>query len=81
MTAKKGRLNLYRGAESKVVMVNRREQAERIRALVESFDADRVERERLKRQADEALARLHRAVRDLVGDGNAREGAPSTRVG
>ncbi len=62
-------------------MVNRREQTERIRALVESFGADRAERERLKREADEALARLHRAVRDLVGDRSAREGARSTPAG
>jgi hypothetical protein len=81
MMAKTGKSNRCRGAESKMVMMNRREQAERIRALVESFSADRAERERLKREADEALARLHRAVRDLVGDDSGRKAAPSTPAG
>jgi hypothetical protein len=44
------------------------ERAERIRSLVESFPADQAERKRLKQQADEALTRLHRAVREFVDE-------------
>jgi hypothetical protein len=43
-------------------------QAARIRVLVESFSADRAERERLKREADEAVAQLHRAVREFLAE-------------
>ena len=49
-------------------MMGQREQTERIRALVESFSSDRAERERLKQQADEAVARFRRAVREFVGE-------------
>lgn len=41
------------------------EREEGIRSLIESFDADQAERNCLKERADEALAQLHRAVRDL----------------
>jgi hypothetical protein len=60
-------------------MMRDREQAERICALVASFSADRAERDRLKRQADESLDRLHRAVRELVGGADERQGAPATQ--
>jgi hypothetical protein len=42
------------------------ERAERIRSLAESLSADEVERDRLKKRADESLARLHHAVREFV---------------
>lgn len=42
------------------------EREERMRSLIESFAADRAERDRLKERADEALAKLHRAVRELI---------------
>ena len=51
-----GRLDLMRNLERE----------ERIRSLVESLSADEVERDRLKKRADESLAQLHDAVRDLV---------------
>jgi predicted nucleic acid-binding Zn-ribbon protein len=41
------------------------EQRERIRELLDSFAGDQAERERLKREADEAIERLHQAVREL----------------
>jgi hypothetical protein len=49
--------------------------AEQIRALAESLRADEPERDRLKRQADESLARLHDAVREFV-EGRHRGGDP-----
>ena len=42
------------------------ERAERIRFLAESLRADEAERDRLKKRADESLARLHHAVREFV---------------
>jgi hypothetical protein len=51
-----------------VVMMGCSEQAERIRALVASLSADRAERERLKREADEAVAQFHRAVQELLAE-------------
>jgi uncharacterized small protein (DUF1192 family) len=52
------------------------EQAERIKTLADSLAADRLERERLKKLADERLAGLHQAVREFVrrtdGDPEAR---------
>jgi hypothetical protein len=42
------------------------EREERIRSLVDSLSADDAERDRLKRQTDETLALLHRAVRELI---------------
>jgi hypothetical protein len=56
-------------------MMRPTERAERIRALVESFGADKVERARLKEQADQTLALLHRAVREFVGEADVRERA------
>jgi hypothetical protein len=49
-------------------MMGHSEQTERIRALVESLSADRAERERLKREADEAVSQFHRAVRELLAE-------------
>ena len=49
-----------------LVVMTYAERAERIRSLAESLSADDAERDRLKDRADESLARLHRAVRELV---------------
>jgi hypothetical protein len=53
---------------SKVVMMRDSEQVERIRELLDSLADDQAERERLKREADEALARFQVAVRELIGE-------------
>ena len=42
------------------------ERAERLRVLAASLSADEAERDRLKERADESIARLHEAVRELV---------------
>jgi hypothetical protein len=42
------------------------ERAERLRFLAASLSADEEERDRLKKRADESLARLHEAVREFV---------------
>jgi hypothetical protein len=47
------------------------ERAERIRSLAESLSADEAERDRLKKRADESLARLHHAVREFVQSAHA----------
>ena len=57
-----------RRAAGKVETMDRHEQRERARALVESFSADRAERERLKREADEAVAQFRRAVHEFVDE-------------
>jgi hypothetical protein len=58
------------------------ERAERIRNLVAALSADEAERDRLKGEADEALARLHEAARDFVtgaGRGTGSGAPPSAR--
>lgn len=47
------------------------ERAERIRSLAESLSADEAERDRLKKRADESLARLHHAVREFSDSAHA----------
>ena len=54
---------------SKVVMMRDSERVERIRELLDSLADDQAERERLKREADEAIERLHQAVRELRAAG------------
>jgi hypothetical protein len=57
------------------------EREERIRSLAESLSADDAERDRLKEQADESLARLHRAVGELVRSASAESYAVGTSAG
>jgi hypothetical protein len=64
-----------------VVMMERSEQTERIRALVESFESDRAERERLKQKADESLERLHRAVAEFREASAEHKAAPAANSG
>jgi hypothetical protein len=47
-------------------MMDHSKRAQRIRALAESLSDDEAARDRLKQKADESLARLHHAVRELV---------------
>jgi hypothetical protein len=50
----------------RLVVMRDAERVERIRSLAESLSADEAERDLLKRRADESLALLHDAVRELV---------------
>lgn len=54
-------------AATKLDAMTDSQRAEQIRALADSLSADKAERERLKREADESLDQLHRAVRDFLG--------------
>ena len=57
------------------------ERAERIRSLAESLSADEAERDRLKERADESLARLHRAVGELVRSAPVESDVVATSAG
>jgi hypothetical protein len=56
-------------------MMSNTEQAERIKVLAASLRADEVERERLKKLADERLAELHRAAVEFAGRRELRDRA------
>jgi hypothetical protein len=50
----------------RLVVMRNAERVEKIRSLAESLSADEAERDLLKKRADESLARLHDAVRELA---------------
>lgn len=68
---------------SRLFLMRNAERVERIRFLAESLSADEAERDRLKKRADESLARLHDAVRELAEntsrDSDARKRAVPAR--
>jgi chromosome condensin MukBEF MukE localization factor len=66
---------------SRLVVMTYAEREKRIRCLAESLTADDAERDRLKEQADESLARLHRAVGELVRSAPAESYAVGTSAG
>lgn len=63
---------------SRLFEMSNAERAEKIRSLAESFSADEAERDRLKKRADESLARLHHAVREFVRVHEVEGRAPSS---
>jgi hypothetical protein len=64
---------------SRLFEMSNAERAERIRSMAESFRADEAERDRLKKRADESLARLHHAVREFVQTHEFEGRPPSSR--